>query len=143
MRIRLALTLLAAIALVSRAEARSAKPDATLHLKEGSVAVGVGWSWGSGELTYRGKTHHFKVSGLTVNAVGATQVEARGYVYNLKRLEDFDGTYSAASAGGAAGPGKGIATMKNAADVRITLHMTDTGLQAQAGPEGVKFTLER
>ena len=105
-------------------------------------SVHSGWSWGSGTLSYRGKTHRFKVHGLTVNAVGVSEVEARGNVYGLKRLEDFSGTYTAAAAGGAAGGGAGIATMKNEHGVRITLHMTNQGLQAQAGPEGVKITLE-
>ena len=33
------------------------KPDATLRLSEGSAALGVGWSWGKGVLTYKGKTY--------------------------------------------------------------------------------------
>jgi len=118
------------------------KADATLHLETKSVSVGVGWSWGSGTITYRGGKHRFKVSGLSVNAVGATATEATGYVYNLKRLEDFAGTYTAAQASGALGAGKGIVTMKNANDVRITLHSTSQGIAAQVGPEGVKITLE-
>src|SRR5262245_55019303 len=93
--------LVATAALASAAE----KASGTLHLKEGSVAVGVGWSWGSGTLTYKGASHRFKVSGLTVNALGASEVEARGNVYGLKRLEDFEGTYTAVEAGGAAGAG--------------------------------------
>ena len=35
--------------------AQEARPDATLQLSGGSVAAGIGWSWGSGTLTYKGK----------------------------------------------------------------------------------------
>jgi len=118
------------------------KADATLALHTKSVAVGIGWSWGSGTLDYKGKSHRFKVDGLNVNAVGAKQSEATGYVYNLKRLDDFAGTYTAVEASGAIGGGKGIVTMKNQNDVRVTLHSTDQGISAQAGPNGVRFTLE-
>ncbi|MGH7894831.1 MAG: hypothetical protein ACREQL_09190, partial [Candidatus Binatia bacterium] len=42
------------------------KPDATLKFSSGSVGVGVGFSWGSGTLTYKGKKHQVKVDGFTV-----------------------------------------------------------------------------
>jgi hypothetical protein len=32
------------------------QPDATLKLSGGSVAAGVGYTWGGGTLTYKGKT---------------------------------------------------------------------------------------
>ena len=36
-----------------------------------SVAAGIGWTWGTGELTLLdGSEHKFKVSGLDVAAVG-------------------------------------------------------------------------
>jgi hypothetical protein len=124
------------------ADGREEKADATLRLETKSVAVGIGWSWGSGTISYKGKTHRFKMDGLNVNAVGAKASEATGYVYNLKRLEDFAGTYTAVEASGALGGGKGVVTMKNQNDVRVTLHSTDQGVSAQAGPNGVKFTLE-
>jgi len=118
------------------------KADATLELSEGSVAVGIGFSWGNGTLHYRGKRHPFKVSGLTVNTVGASKLDARGNVYGLKKLEDFNGTYTSVSASGTAGGGKGISRMKNANGVAITLHSVSQGLEATAGPEGVTFTLQ-
>jgi len=124
------------------ADGAEQKADATLKLESKSVAVGLGWSWGGGTISYRGKSHRFKLSGLNINGVGATATEATGYVYNLKRLEDFSGTYTAVEASGTLGGGKGVVTMKNANDVRVTLHSTSQGLAAQVGPEGVKITLE-
>ena len=41
----------------AQAAGKSSRPDATLHLHSGSVAAGVGISWGKGTLTYKG---HFE-----------------------------------------------------------------------------------
>lgn len=117
--------------------------SATLTLESKSVAVGVGYSWGNGVLRYQGKSYPFKVDGLAVNAVGVSRSDATGNVYNLKNLSDFEGTYTAIDVGGTAGGGKGIASMRNGNDVRVTLHSTSQGLEVKAAPEGVKFTFER
>jgi hypothetical protein len=39
------------------------KPDATVKLTAGSVAAGIGFSWGDGVLTYQEKEYPFSVSG--------------------------------------------------------------------------------
>src|SRR5262249_16725922 len=54
------------------------KPDATLKLSGGSVAAGIGYTWGGGTLTYKGKTYDVELSGLSIADVGATKIEARG-----------------------------------------------------------------
>jgi hypothetical protein len=125
------------------AKGRHAAPSATLRLEAKEVAAGVGWVWGDGMLNDRGKRYPFKISGLTAVGVGASRAEATGEVYNLKKLDDFEGTYTSVEASGALGGGAGIATMRNVKGVRIKLHATSQGVAAQAGPEGVKITLER
>src|SRR5262249_41284592 len=71
-------------------------PDATVEFSGGSVAAGIGWTWGSGTLTYKGIKHPFSVSGLSVGlSAGAASMTASGSVYNLKRIEDFNGNYTA------------------------------------------------
>jgi len=107
-----------------------------------SVAVGIGWTWGSGTLRCGSRTYPFKIDGLTVNAVGASKSDATGYVYDLKNVSDFPGTYAAVEAAGTLGGGKGIATFKNENGVRMTLHSTREGIEAKAAPEGVKVTFE-
>jgi hypothetical protein len=136
-------TMVAAMCVVRPAVSADEKPSATLTLEAKSVAAGVGWTWGSGVLDYGGRKHRFKVEGLAVNAAGVERVEAKGYVYHLKRLSDFPGNYTAVEASGAAGAGAGIATMRNQNGVRITLHSTSQGVAAQAGPESMKITLEK
>ena len=88
---------------VGFALAQDKPADATLKLSEGAVAAGVGHSWGKGTLTYKGRNYPVKVSGVSAGQVGVSKVEATGKVFNLAKLEDFNGTYAAAGAEGTAG----------------------------------------
>jgi hypothetical protein len=123
--------------------AEDKKPDATLKLSEGQVALGIGWSWGKGILTYKGKDYPFKVEGLSVGDVGVTKADAVGKVYNLKKMSDFNGTYTSAAAQGTLGGGAGASTMKNQNGVVINLESTTQGVNVKLAGEGVKFTLEK
>jgi hypothetical protein len=123
--------------------AQEEKPDATLKLSEGQVSAGIGWSWGKGYLTFKGKSHKFKVDGLSVGDVGITEANAVGNVYHLKKLSDFNGTYTAVAAEGTIGGGAGVSTMKNQNGVVIKLQSTTQGVNIKLAGEGVKFTLEK
>ena len=138
----LAAGLLAGVVEAKTKRRASGGPSCTLALESKSVAVGIGYSWGHGTLRCRGKSYPFKIDGLSVNAVGASRSDATGYVYNLKNVKDFEGTYTAIEASGTVGGGKGISSMKNANGVRITLHSTGQGLELKAAPEGIKISLE-
>src|ERR1044071_3453964 len=76
------------------AKHQSGRPDATLRMSTGGFALGIGVSWGSGTLTYKGKNYPIKVKGLSVGRVGATSSSAYGEVFNLKHLQDFNGHYA-------------------------------------------------
>ena len=67
-------------ALAGLALAQGGTSDATLTLSEGSVAAGIGFSWGKGTLSYGGKTYPVKVQGLSVGEVGVTRATAKGDV---------------------------------------------------------------
>src|SRR5262249_1630295 len=110
---------------VARAEDKA--PDATLKLSAGSVAAGVGVSWGSGTLTYKGKDYPISVTGLSVGDVGITKVEASGKVYNLKNLDDFNGNYTAASIGATVAGGGAITGMKDQNGGGVELVSTEQG----------------
>jgi hypothetical protein len=129
--------------LASPAVADDKKPDATLRLSEGSVAAGIGWSWGNGELNYAGKTYKFKVGGLSVAEVGVTKAEATGSVYNLKSIDDFDGVYAAAGAEGTAGKGAGVSSLRNAKGVVINLKSETKGANIKVAAEGLKLTVTK
>lgn len=84
---------------LSVAQAQEETPDATLKLSTGSVAAGIGFNWGSGTLTYQGKTYPIDVKGLSIGDAGISKIEASGKVYNLKKLDDFNGNFTAAEVG--------------------------------------------
>ena len=118
-------------------------PDATLKLSEGSVAAGIGFSWGGGTLTYKGKDYPIDVKGLSVGDVGATKIEASGKVYNLKGIDDFDGNYTAVGTGATVGGGGGVAAMRNQAGVSIDLVATTQGVKVAFGAAGVDLKIKK
>jgi hypothetical protein len=105
------------------------------------VAVGIGFSWGKGTLTYQGKNYPVKVEGLTVGEVGVSRATAAGKVFNLKKVADFAGTYTAASAGGTVGGGAAATVMKNQNGVVVELTSTTQGASLRLGAQGIKLTL--
>lgn len=116
-------------------------PDATLELTGGSVAVGIGFSWAEGTLTYKGKQHKVKVEGLSVGDVGVSKSAASGKVYDLKDLAAFDGNYTAAAAGATVGGGGAASAMRNQNGVVIELLSTTQGLKFTFAASGVKMTI--
>ncbi len=131
------------VGLLGLATAGEKQPDATLKMSEGSVGVGIGWTWGKGVLTYKGKDYPFKVEGLSVGDVGVKRADATGKVYNLKKLEDFTGNYTAGAAGAAVGGGAAIAALKNQNGVEINLTSTTQGVAFKLAAEGMKLTLTK
>ena len=127
--------------LVGLALAQAKKPDATLTLSEGTVAVGIGFSWGKGSLAFQGKTYPVKVQGLSVGEVGVTRATALGSVYNLTKLADFDGNYVAGGAEATIGGGAGITAMKNQNGVVIELKSTTQGASLKLAAEGLKLSV--
>jgi hypothetical protein len=125
------------------AGAQDKKADATIELSKGRVAAGIGFSWGSGTLTYKGKKYPVTVEGLSVGEVGITRATARGEVFDLKKLEDFTGTYIAAEAGATVGGGAGVTAMKNQNDVAILLKSTTQGASLNLARSGIKLTLKK
>ena len=122
------------------------KPDATLRLSTGGFALGIGVSWGSGTLTYKGKSYPVKVKGLSVGKVGITKASAFGKVYNLKHLQDFNGHYDVGAKGMrgvTAGGGRTSTTMTNQAGVIVALSSAQKGVDVTATGGGVDMQLQR
>ena len=128
---------------LTTAQAKNRTPNATLTLSGGSVAAGVGVNWGRGTLTYQGKHYPIAVKGLSVGDVGVTSIEASGKVFNLKRLGDFNGNYTAADASLTAGGGAGVAAMKNQNGVTVELVSTTRGVEIGLGGAGVDMTIKK
>lgn len=127
----------------SAEEKKKVASDATIELESTSVAAGVGISWGKGELHYKGKTYSLEVDGLTVGSVGASSIKAKGDVYHLTKLEDFDGNYAAVVGGATVGGGGGGLAMKNQNGVVVELVATTQGVSLTAGVSGVKLAIKK
>lgn len=119
-----------------------APADAALTLSGGAVAAGVGFVWGSGQVEYQGYLYPVKVSGLSVVDVGVASINASGSVYHLKRIEDFNGTYTSFAAGATIAGGGGVAYLKNQNGVVIKLNSTSAGLRFNLSANGVQLKLE-
>jgi hypothetical protein len=122
--------------------ADNAQPDATLNLKGGSVAAGIGYTWGQGELEYQNGSHHFSIKGVSIVDAGATDFSASGSVYHLKKLKDFTGNYVAAGAGITVAGGGTALLLKNEHGVFVKLIATDVGLKFTLSAEGVHVVLK-
>ena len=143
---QIGISLLAMGVLTSFAAAAEKHPDATLRLSFSSVAVGVGFSSGSGTLTYKGKSYPVKVKGLSVGKVGITSSSAYGEVFNLKSLQDFNGHYDvngAGTRGVTLGSGKAGTLMSNQSGVIVRLAATQQGLDVNVTGGGVDMQIQR
>ena len=122
---------------------RRDKPDATIRLSGGSFALGIGFSWGKGTLTYKGKDYPIAVNGLSLGKVGITGATASGEIYHLNSLKDFDGNYTAAGAGVTVIGGRSAVTMSNQNGVRVRLISTNRGVDLTLGGGGVDLKLKK
>jgi hypothetical protein len=109
-----------------------------------SAAAGVGYTWGTGVLEYRGQRYPFTVKGFSIVDVGVAKRVARGEVYGLKNVEDFEGTFMAAVASGTLGGGAGAGAMKNQNAVDVVWTGTNQGLNFSLAHAGIslRFTEE-
>jgi hypothetical protein len=140
---RLQTRLLAAALLLlgaAAAVAQDRRPSGAVIIESASGGAGGGVTWADGRLTYHGTTHTFSIEGLGVADPGPARVGARGEVYDLKALDDFEGTYVAAPGATWAG---GAAVMVNPAGVTMRLAGVGRGVRVTLGASGVRVALKR
>ena len=119
------------------------KPDATVKMTGKALSAGVGYSWGSGVLTYQGKEYPFSISGISAGDIGFNVAELSGEVFNLKNLADFNGNYTSAGAGATVAGGGGGMTMKNQNGVTMNVAGTTRGVSFKLGVDGMKVELKK
>jgi hypothetical protein len=144
-KITVLMLVIAAMTGFTQAAKHHSKPDATLRVSGGSFALGIGVSWGSGTLTYKGKNYPVKVKGLSVGKVGATSSSAYGEVFNMKHLQDFNGHYDVGGAGTRGvtlGAGKAGTIMSNPAGVIVRISSTQSGVAVNATGGGVDMQIK-
>ena len=133
---------IASLCLMSSVLAAEAQPpDATLKVHTVSIAVGVGYSWGGGIVTFQGQEYPCRVDGLAVGEVGISSADAIGNVYHLTNIEDFSGHYMAVSAGAVLAGGGDVTTMRNQHGVVIDLIGTSQGAKIMLAVQGVQIAL--
>jgi hypothetical protein len=129
---------------VSAAGAQPQEPypvgEVTLEAKQ--VAAGLGYTWGSGTLKFKGKTYNFTIKGLNAVAVGISKISATGDVYNLKEASDLAGKYVAAEAGAAIYKGKVGTLMRNDKGVVINMNAKQKGVQLSLGANGMIISMK-
>ena len=134
----------AAMAADSPPVAEGTLPSGYFWFSGGSVAAGIGYTWGHGTLYFSKdqKQYNFKLSGISVVDVGVAGMNAQGEVYNLNNPVDLSGTYSAVTAGVTAIVGGSVAYLKNEKGVVIKVHSQTGGLRFNLSANGMKITLQ-
>lgn len=120
-------------------------PSAYMWLSGGSLAVGIGYTWGHGTLYFSKdqKQYKFKLSGVSIADVGGAGITAEGEVYNLSKPSDLSGSYSAVTAGVTVIEGGSVAYLKNSNGVVIKLHSQTGGLRFNLSANGMDITLQQ
>ena len=114
----------------------------TVTLESKSVAIGIGVTWGHGELTMNdGSVHKFKVNGLSVVDLGISKISAKGEVFNLVEAKDLNGTFIGGEAGITVVGGGSASAVKNSKDVIMHLKSSQKGLKLTVAPGGMKIEL--
>lgn len=117
--------------------------DGTIEFTGGSVAIGIGYSWGNGTLFYKGKQYPFTASGFSLADIGAAQTQVTGEVYQLSAVEEFPGTYSVAQTGAALVGGGGVGYLQNERGVVIKVVSSSQGARLSLGAGGVTIAMKQ
>lgn len=141
LNVMVAVVLLFSVVMVA-AQPQEPYPIGEVTINATQVAAGVGWTWGGGNLKFKGKTYSFKIQGLNVAAVGISKLNAKGDVYNLTTPTDLAGTYVTAGAGAALVKGKAGLIMRNDKGVVINLISDQTGVQLSLGTDGLTISMK-
>lgn len=119
------------------------RPDATVDLHQMQAAYIGSASGGSGTLNFRGRRHPFSIAGGGIGGIGASTIDAQGDVFNLRRIEDFAGTYAQARQGFALGNvSGGELWLQNDAGVIMHLRARRSGLMLSLGGDVVVIRMD-
>jgi hypothetical protein len=118
------------------------KPSGSVNIHQVQVEFIGSGAVGGGTLYYRGRRYPFKLGGLGIGGIGVSTLDATGSVYNLHRLQDFEGVYGQARVGWAAGEqGQGEMWLQNANGVYLRLKARREGLALSLGADGMVVRL--
>ena len=122
--------------------ARPSRPSGSVSVHQVQVAFIGSGAVGGGTLYFRGRSYPFKLGGLGIGEIGISKLDAAGSVYNLHRLEDFNGVYGQARTGWAVGEqGRGQMWLQNSNGVYLRLRARRQGLALSLGADGMVVRL--
>ncbi len=117
---------------------RPAHPSGSVSIHQVQVAFIGSGAVGGGTLYFGGRSYPFKLGGLGIGGFGVSKLDATGSVYNLRRLQDFEGVYGQARTGWALGQhGKGDMWLQNSNGVSLRLKARRQGLSLTLGADGM------
>ena len=122
-------------------EIAKTKPSATFEVTAEQLRLLIGGATGKGTLYYQGKSYPFTIKAVTAGGVGATKVTAKGDVYFMERLEDFEGAYSAVTLGATLGAGAGGSQYENNKGVFLSVSSKSEGVGLMLGVGAVQVAL--
>jgi hypothetical protein len=114
-------------------------PDGTITVSGGVIALGIGFEWAHGVLTFRNHTYPFSVRGLSVMDLGAAKIVGSGTVFNLKSVADFEGDYAGTTFGSAVSRGASLALIKNEKGVIIRVRSAVSGIRFNFSANGLRI----
>jgi hypothetical protein len=122
--------------MTAAAAAQSPSGSVAFETAEGSTMGDT--MWVGCNLLFKGKQYSCTLSGLSAPETGLARVS--GMVYDLKKMEDFAGTYKAV--GDDFSLGNGHLTVKNQHGVRMVLSALAQLTELQVSDKGVVVTLK-
>lgn len=115
----------------------------SVEINQVQVAFIFSGNVGGGTLSFEGKAYKFTLGGLGVGGIGASSINARGTVYNMKRLADFPGAYGQVRWGWAAGDQSGGKLwLQNPPGVVMELEAERQGLMLSLGADAIYVDLD-
>jgi outer membrane immunogenic protein len=116
-------------------------PDATITISGNVIALGVGYEWARGTLTYKGQTIPFWVRGISAMDIGVAKFTGVGEVFHLDSLSEFAGNYVGSTFGSAVPHGESIVLLKNEKAVSIRARSTVSGIRLNFSGNGMRIRL--
>lgn len=117
-----------------------AQASAQVRIKIVKAGLLVGGGAGSGVLTYRGRHHPFRISGVSLGfTVGATVGWLEGWASGIREVSDFAGAYSSVGGGAALIDG---AQLRNDKGVTMVLQGPKAGVEFAANLSTIMISLK-
>lgn len=135
-----AIVLASLVSFAAPSYAQRQSSDIQIDIVSGGFILGA--SGGSGTLIYGGRRYRLSIGGVSLGAtIGLARARLGGRAYNLRRLSDIEGTYTAADVGFAVIGGRKVARLTNGRGVVLQLRGRQVGLEATADLSGMRISL--